>query len=145
MRRLKRPPNGSRNSPTSIRYVGPFDAGGNTYPLVEWETDIPGSENLCNVATGAGCTAPPISAHFYPFWSLTNKQTLSGGLFPAGTCTWNFGNVVRHVTTVDFGKDAEYGLPELSRYGGTLASTVYGNPETDSQLGCSSSITQPSG
>jgi hypothetical protein len=137
-------PNGSKNTPTSFRYVGPFDAAGSTYPLAEWETDAAGSEILCNISTGANCQVPPRgSAGFYPFWTMTNKQTISG--FPAGTCTWNFGNDIKGVTTVNFGKDAEYGLPEISRYGGTIASAVFENPETTTQLGCSSSITEPSG
>jgi hypothetical protein len=138
-------PNGSSNTPTSIRYVGPFDAAGSTYPLAEWETDAAGSERLCDVATGADCQVRPLGSKFYPFWTMTSKQTLSGGLFPAGTCTWNFGNTIKNITTVDFGRDAEYGLPEISRYGGTIASAVFLNPETTTQLGCSASITEPSG
>ena len=65
-------------------------------------------ENLCNVATGAGCTAPPISAKFYPFWSLS---LLFGGIggHSAG-CVWNFGNDQPN-TLLDFGKDAQYGVP----------------------------------
>jgi hypothetical protein len=137
-------PNGSKNVPTSIRYVGPFDAAGSTYPLVEWESDIPGSENLCNISTGADCTVPPIDAQFYPFWTMTSKQTLSGRVFPKGTCTWNFGNVIKGITTDNFGKDAQYGLPQLSRYAGTVASAVFENPETTSSLGCGP-VTEPSG
>ena len=32
---------------------------------------------------------------FYPFWSLTSKQKLTG-VAGRGTCLWNFGNVIRH-------------------------------------------------
>jgi hypothetical protein len=115
-------PNGSRNFPTSIQYVGPFTRG-HIYPNVQFETDAAGSEALCNVATGAGCTAPPISAQFYPFWSLTNKHA------SPGVCVWNFGNDIANVTTNDFGKAAQYGAPDVARYGGTLASPVMANPE----------------
>ena len=70
-------PNGSRNFPTTFRYVGPFQPTVATYPQIQFETDAPGSEYLCNIATGVGCTAPPIGAKFYPFWSLS---PLFGGL-----------------------------------------------------------------
>jgi len=113
-------PNGSRNFPTSIQYAGPFTRG-HPYPDIQFETDIAASEALCDTATGAGCTAPPISAQFYPFWSLTNKQSRSGA------CVWNFGNVNPGVTTNDFGMDAEYGTPDVARFGGTLTSAVMPN------------------
>ena len=71
-------PNGSPNHPTSFQYVGPFTNGGQTYPQVQFESDIGGSSNLCNVATGAGCTVAPISAKFYPFWSLGTQFSALG-------------------------------------------------------------------
>ena len=83
-------PNGSRNFPTTFQYIGPFTTGGHTYPQIQFETDAAGSENLCNTTTGAGCTAPPIGAKFYPFWSLS---PLFGGLGGhSAVCVWNFGN-----------------------------------------------------
>jgi hypothetical protein len=119
-------PNGSPNFPTSIRYVGPF-TNGHTYPDIQFETDAPGSESLCDVTTGTDCTAPPLGSQFYPFWTLTNQQSLGGR--PGGACVWNFGNVNPGVTTNDFGKDAQYGTPDVARYGGTLISAVMANPE----------------
>ena len=68
-------PNGSGNYPTTFQYAGPFTFGGHTYPQVQFETDVGGSSNLCDVGTGAGCTVPPISAKFYPFWSLSRAGT----------------------------------------------------------------------
>jgi hypothetical protein len=118
-------PNGSRNYPTSFQYTGPFTAGGHTYPQVQFETDIGGSSNLCNTATGAGCTAPPISARFYPFWSLSALSSLGGRV--AG-CVWNFGND-QPGTVADFGKDAQYGTPDVARYGGTIISAPRPNPQ----------------
>ena len=44
--------------PTSFAYIGPFTHG-KSYPKIQFETDIAGSEADCNVATGAGCTALP--------------------------------------------------------------------------------------
>jgi hypothetical protein len=137
-------PNGLANRPQSFRYIGPFDSAGTIYPLIEWESDAPGSESLCNFSTGANCQVPPLGSagRFYPYWTMTNKQTISG--FPAGTCTWNFGNTIKGVTTQNFGKDAEYGIPEIDRFAGTVISAVFNNPETTSQLGCGP-ITEPSG
>jgi hypothetical protein len=120
-------PNGSSSFPTSIRYIGPF-TNKSTYPQIQFETDSAGSQNLCNTGTGAGCTAPPISAQFYPFWSMTNTQGISG-LTTAGNCVWNFGNTITGVTTNNFGGDKQYGTPDVAQYGGTLTSTVMGNPE----------------
>ncbi|HXQ59652.1 MAG TPA: hypothetical protein VN799_06125 [Acidimicrobiales bacterium] len=122
-------PNGSANHPTSLRYIGPFDAAGNPYPEVQFETDAPGSEFICNTITGNNCDAPPRGAKFYPFWTMNNSQTLSGITTPTGTCVWNFGNVIRGVTTQTFGKDAQYGKPDVSRYGGTTIGPVMPNPE----------------
>ena len=99
-------PNGSPNHPTAFQYAGPFQANGRPYPQVQFETDIGGSSNLCNVATGDGCTVAPISAKFYPFWSLSPQFNALGS--HATACVWNFGNNLPN-TVNDFGKDAQYG------------------------------------
>ena len=113
-------PNGSRNFPTSISYAGPLTRG-QPYPDIQFETNTAASEALCNVATGAGCTAPPQGAAFYPFWSLTDQSS-------SGACVWNFGNDIANVTTNDFGQAAQYGTPDVARFGGTLTSPVMANP-----------------
>jgi hypothetical protein len=113
-------PNGSRNFPTSISYTGPLSRG-QAYPDIQFETNAAASESLCDVATGAGCTAPPQGAAFYPFWSLASQSA-------SGACVWNFGNDIANVTTNDFGKDAQYGTPDVARFGGTLTSPVTANP-----------------
>jgi hypothetical protein len=41
---------------------------------------------------------------------------------------WTFGASVPGVITQDFGKDAQYGTPDLSYYGGTLIRPVQRNP-----------------
>ena len=119
-------PNGGPNHPTAFQYVGPFQGNGKPYPQIQFETDIGGSSNLCNTATGAGCTAPPISAQFYPFWSMS-AQILPLGVHTT-QCAWNFGNVIPG-TTLTFGKDAQYGTPDVARYGGTIISAVQPNPQ----------------
>src|SRR5216684_8867726 len=46
-------PDGSPDHPTSLAYIGPFTNGSNTYPQIQFETNGPASEILCNVVTGA--------------------------------------------------------------------------------------------
>jgi hypothetical protein len=127
-------PDGGPNHPTAAEYIGPF-TNGSLYPQVQYESDIGGSSFLCNTATGAGCTVPPISADFYPYWSLSPK------FFPFGSiktsCVWNFGGQLPN-TIENFGKDAQYGSPDLSWYGGTSISPVEANPE--SQGRCASPL-----
>jgi len=123
-------PNGSRNQPTAFQYLGPFQANGKPYPTVQFETDIAGSEILCDTVTGAGCTAPPAGANFYPYWSLSFQPTFTFGTpSPLGTgCIWNFGNSLPN-TVLNFGKDAQYGTPNIARYGGTIISAPMPNPQ----------------
>ena len=118
-------PNGSPNFPTTFQYAGPFTVGGHTYPTIQFESNVGGSSNLCDVGTGAGCTVPPIGAKFYPFWSLGPLANLGGH---ALGCVWNFGNDQPR-TVADFGKDAQYGTPDLARFGGTNTSPLLPNPE----------------
>ncbi|HET8583205.1 MAG TPA: hypothetical protein VFL65_08125 [Jatrophihabitans sp.] len=116
-------PDGSRGHPTSFEYAGPFTPNGHTYPTVQFETDLPASEILCNTETGVGCNAPPTGAAFYPFWSLGSEPALGHA------CVWNFGNVIANRTVTSFGGDAQYGAPDVARFGGTLASAPMANPE----------------
>jgi hypothetical protein len=109
---------------------------------VQFESDAGGSSNLCNPVTGQDCTVPPISAEFYPFWSLNNSQTLAGSGLPAGSCIWNFGNSLPGVTVNDFGGDGQYGSPNVARYGGTIISGVRTNPTTLYGCGASASAAQ---
>lgn len=121
-------PNGGPNHPTAFEYAGPF-TNGKVYPQIQFETDISGSANLCDTATGAGCVVPPVSADFYPFWSLSQVRAGYSALGPqAGACVWNFGKDLP-TTIENFGRDAQYGAPDLSWYGGTNISSVQPNPE----------------
>jgi hypothetical protein len=128
-------PDGSANHPTAFEYAGPFQAGGRPYPQIQFESDIGGSSALCNVTTGKGCTVPPISAAFYPYWSLSPVSN-SWSASPVSTtlgshrsaCVWNFGKNLPS-TVENFGGDAQYGTPNIARYGGTIISAVQPNPE----------------
>jgi len=122
-------PNGGPNHPTAFQYVGPFQADGQPYPQIQFESDIAGSEAVCNVGTGAGCTVPPADAAFYPFWSLSIQPPSRGGVpVPVTGCVWNFGNRLAN-TIRTFGGDAEYGTPDVSRFAGTVISAPMANPE----------------
>ena len=122
-------PDGLANTPTAMRYAGPF-TNGQPYPVVQFESDIGGSSNLCNTVTGQDCTVPPISADFYPYWSLNYSQTLAGSGIPAGSCVWNFGQGLPGTTVNEFAGDGEYGAPDIARYGGTIISGERTNPAT---------------
>jgi hypothetical protein len=119
-------PNGTSNHPTAFRYIGPFTRAGNLYRQIQFESNAPASEILCNTTTGAGCDVKPQGSAFYPFWSLNNTQRVDGA--PRGACVWNFGNVLPGVTKRTFGKDAQYGVPDVARFGGTNTSPVMPNP-----------------
>jgi hypothetical protein len=119
-------PDGSANTPTAWQYLGPFGPDGRLYPQIQFETNAPASESLCNTTTGVNCVVKPLGSNFYPFWSMNNRQF-------GQACTWNFGNVLP-VTRNTFGKTAQYGTPDLARFGGTLTSPVQTNPAL--QPGC---------
>jgi hypothetical protein len=132
-------PNGSPNHPTAFRYIGPF-TNGNSYPQIQFETDAPASEFLCNTSTGNNCVVKPLGSKFYPFWTLNNTQRLAGVNAPAAACVWNFGNVLPGVTKQAFGGDAQYGVSDVARFGGTNTSPVIANPAV---TGNCPSFTQP--
>jgi hypothetical protein len=119
-------PDGSKNHPTSFKYAGPFDAHGNTYPSIQIETDVAASENNCDTVSGSNCTALPQGAAFYPFWSIGKQSAIVGH---GDVCVWNFGNTIPHVTINNLGGVAQYGTPNIARYGGTVISAVRANPQ----------------
>jgi hypothetical protein len=67
-----------------------------------------------------------LGPRFYPFWSLSPLFPALGSHLTA--CVWNFGNVLPH-TSNTFGKDAQYGTPNVARFAGTSTSPVQANPE----------------
>jgi hypothetical protein len=125
-------PDGSSSHPTPFSYSGPFDAHGRPYPQLQFETDLAGSEANCDTSTGTGCTAPPLGSNnaptFYPFWTIGRSAR-------SNACVWNFGNTIAGQTTQNFGGAAEYGAPDVARYGGTLTSAVLANPQLSWRCG----------
>ena len=128
-------PDNSNGHPTSFRYMGPFDGMGNSYPVVQFETDVGLEENNCQ-SNGTGCTAPPAPPPsnpniFYPFWTITNTQGLDGlAVSKSSPCVWNFGNDILGTTLNDFSKDSQYGTPSGTNTKKTLISATQSNPET---------------
>ncbi len=120
------PASGNPNHPTSMEYVGPFQANGRPYPQIQFETDINGSAYLCNTATGAGCVVPPTDANFYPYYALSQSFPALGNI--RTSCVWTFGGNLS-TTVQNFGGDAEYGTPDVARYGGTSTGPVQPNLE----------------
>jgi hypothetical protein len=124
-------PDGTRNTPTSIQIssilgngVGPVseapgdDEYSHPYPSMYFDTEVGASESTCT-SSGAGCTVPPPGAVFYPFYAQAGH---------GASCVFTVGNDIRGMTTNDFGRDAEYGHPNLQWYFGDSSSGVFPNP-----------------
>lgn len=124
-------PDGTANNATSLKLssifghgFGPVSAseGSNnythTYPALQFETDVLASESTCT-PTGAGCTVPPPGAVFYPFYAQSGK---------GASCNFTFGNDIRGATINDFGRDTQYGTPNLPWFFGTASGGIRPNP-----------------
>ncbi len=126
-------PDGTKNNATSLQIssvsgngFGPLSAPRGSsnytsgYPAFQFETDVLASESTCK-PTGKGCTVPPAGAVFYPFYA----QSGSGA-----TCNFTFGNDIRGATVNDFGRDVQYGTPNLPWFFGTASGGIRPNPCT---------------
>jgi hypothetical protein len=126
-------PDGTTNNATSLQIssvsgngFGPLSAprGSNSYtsgyPSFQFETDVLASESTCN-PDGSGCTVPPAGAVFYPFYAQSGT---------GASCNFTFGNDIRGATTNDFGRDTQYGTPNLPWFFGTASGGIRPNPCT---------------
>ena len=113
--------------PTSTRpgtFPGAFaqaqpTSSGQTYPQIQFVTDLSASEQSCDLTTGAGCTVPPPGpGHFYPYWALVRDPQLG--------CTWQFGNVQ---TGENFGGNAQWGSVTPSSIG-AFTGPILPNPRS---------------
>jgi hypothetical protein len=126
-------PDGTSHNATSLRFTAPrFAANGssnyrNQYPIMQFETDVLASEAACN-PDGSGCTVPPAGAQFYPFYSVkgSDLSTRSGPMDSDNGCAFEFGNLTHDVQT--FGRDAQYGTPNLPWFFGTASGGPQANP-----------------
>ena len=87
---------------------------------VQFETDVLASESTCK-PTGKGCTVPPAGALFYPFYAQSGT---------GANCNFTFGNDIRGATINDFGRDVQYGTPNLPWFFGTASGGIRPNPCT---------------
>lgn len=130
---LKDWPDGTSHNATSLAFTAPrFAANGssnyhNQFPILQFETDVLASESTCN-PDGSGCTVPPPGAQFYPFYSVrgSDPSTRSGPMDSDRGCAFEFGNLTRGVQT--FGRDAQYGTPNLPWFFGTASGGPQANP-----------------
>ena len=70
---------------------GRSPTGGHTYPLVQFETDVAGSENLCNTATGVGLHRPADQRQVLSVL-VAEPAVRRDRVATRPACVWNFGN-----------------------------------------------------
>ena len=126
-------PDGTNNNATSLKIssitgngFGPLSAPNGSsdyqhaYATIQFETDLLASESTCR-PTGAGCVVPPPGAIFYPFYAQSGK---------GASCNFTFGNDIRGATINDFGRDLQYGTPNLPWFFGLASGGLRPNPCT---------------
>ena len=118
-------PNGSRNFPTSFQYIGPFQPTGGRIRRSSSRPTRP-ARRTCATYHRRGLYRPADQREVLPV--LVAQPAVQRAGQRATGCVWNFGNDQPN-TIKDFGKDAQYGAPNLARYGGTLISAVQANPQ----------------
>jgi hypothetical protein len=112
------PAHDAASDPEPIQFTTPTIRNTHSpFSQVAFETDTPSFESQCDIATGAGCTAQPVEAQFYPIYSA--GRLIGGGSFgngPSNPCVWQFGGPHYTGTKNNFGgtANAEYGPPFAS-------------------------------
>ena len=117
-------PDGTRNTPTSALIHTPRSGTergedyAHRYDALIFQTEVLSTEPNCQ-DDGSGCTVPPPGATFYPFYAQSGH---------GANCVLTFGNDIRDSTINDFGRDAQYGGPDLAWFFGTADSGIHPNP-----------------
>jgi hypothetical protein len=126
-------PDGSHHTATSLAITNPqgglgplsqSPSGGDfnqSYSIFQFETDVSASEATCQ-PNGEGCVVPPAGAKFYPYYSIADGS--NGG---QTGCTLMFGNI-SGAGIKTYGRDAQYGTPNLSWFFGQNSSGPVANP-----------------
>jgi len=126
-------PDGTANTPTSLQIgsvlgngIGPVSSPAgqsnyrHPYASMYFDTEINASVPTC-MPDGSGCTVPPDGAVFYPFFAQSGF---------GAHCVFTMGNDIRGSTVNDFGRDAEYGRPNLAWSFMDSSSGIFPNPCT---------------
>jgi hypothetical protein len=82
---------------------------------------VSASETTCQ-PNGVGCVVPPVGAQFYPYYGVVN-----GGGGEQQGCTLVFGNISGPGVRT-FGRDGQYGTPDLAWFFGQNSSGPMANP-----------------
>jgi hypothetical protein len=87
--------------PSAMTIQQPTTGHGARYPRMQFLTDNPATNILCDPDTFAGCVVPPPQApgQFYPYWTQASVN---------GACVWEFGQMPNGD---NFGGDKQYGEP----------------------------------
>jgi hypothetical protein len=130
-------PDGSSRTATPVRFeaaagtgIGPASHDPESsqydrpYPISFFETDVNATDPACQ-PSGEGCAVPPPHARFYPYWSV--QSTGSGADMSLRGCTLLFGNMSGS-GIIDFGRDLEYGAPNLPWFFATNTSGPMSTP-----------------
>lgn len=115
-------PDGTRNNATSLAVRGPLSVNDDgeyerPYRQVQFETEVGASESTC-MPGGSGCVVPPVGAVFYPYYSVSHRGE---------DCSLVFGNL-SGAGFDNFGRDAQYGTPNLPWFFATISSGPVHNP-----------------
>ena len=87
---------------------------------MQFDTEVGASDSNC-MPNGSGCNVPPTGSTFYPFFAQSGFGS---------HCVFTFGNDIRGATVNDFGRDVQYGKPNLSWFFGDFSSGPFPNPCT---------------
>jgi hypothetical protein len=104
-----------------------FDDYDRPYPILQFTATVSDSEASC-MPNGVGCVIPPVGAEFYPYYSLVSGDPDGGGQ----ACTLFFGGFSGRGIN-DFGRDRQYGSPNLPWFFGENNSGPQANPCLPSQ------------
>jgi hypothetical protein len=136
-------PDGTRANATSIKIrssrghgIGPLSASQDhhgrevyvhPFATLQFETGVSASDPTCT--TPSNCVVPPRGAAFYPFYALRDgdDDDREHGEERGRHCALIFGNFSGR-GILDFGRDAQYGSPDVARAFQEHVSAVLLNP-----------------
>ena len=109
-------PDGTASHPASFIIGSPDDGG--VGPMTSSTSNLTTFDEGYSQITFQ--TTESTATPFYPFFSQAGTGS---------ACRFNFGNDIPGTTVLDFGKTAEYGTPEVTRFAGNVISQIFPNPQ----------------